>query len=573
MIWKYRKNIDPDIAMKLSRELAKPTKFCQFLLNRGFRTSEEIKAFTAASLKSLPLPETMPGMDSAVRLFMEARDRGDTVAIFGDYDADGLTATAVLTRTLSSLGYKVISRIPNRLHDGYGLSPQAVQDLHEKGAGLLVTVDCGVSDLEAITLANTLGLPVVITDHHQIPPTLPPAQAIINPHLGGGWEVSPLAGVGVAFMLAWAVQRGLKARGIAADVKPPLVESLALVALGTIADLAPLTGVNRTLVRNGLKFLAKSEWPSLKALKAAARLDKDAEISVRDVGFRIAPKLNAAGRMGSADPALELLITDDELKAGHLADRLEELNKSRYDGQIKLLGMAMEKLKKIDHKSRLTVVLDGESWPKGLLGLVASKISEITHKPSVLLSVENGFASGSGRSVPGFDLFTALSLTRDLCVSLGGHSEAAGLKLKEGDLEAFKEAFEEGASKQPLPATESEVTIDFEATFSDLPVLFKYFADLEPFGQNHPAPNVVLRNVKVADAMPTRSNGDKHMILRVMEGANTVSLVGFNMAEKLAEVEPLVDIVFCYDASISNYRIPGWRLVDFKTAGTSTNPW
>jgi single-stranded-DNA-specific exonuclease len=520
------------------------------------------------------MPEQMPGMNEAVEAFIRARRNGDTVAVYGDYDADGLTATAVLMRILTSLGYKVVCRIPDRLTDGYGLNPAAVEELYNSGARLLVTVDCGVSDMEAILLANKLGLPVVVTDHHQIPPVLPPAQAIINPHLGKGWEVSPMAGVGVAFMLAWAVFRALVHRGEVEEreLKPQLVESLSLVALGTIADMAPLTGVNRILVRNGLKFLAKSTWPSLMALKHAARLDKEPAITVRDVGFKLAPKLNAAGRMGSAKPALDLLISDDSRSAGILAGRLEELNKSRYEGQTRLFNAAMEKYNELDFRDKRTVVLAGEGWPKGLLGLAASKLAEITRKPVVLLNLEDGIAGGSGRSAPGFDLFTALSAARGCCISLGGHSEAAGLKLKEENLEAFKQAFEESAARQPLPAPESELIIDFEAELSDLPVLFEAFSDLEPFGQRHPSPTAVLRNVKVADASPAKTNGDKHMVLRIIDASGPLSLVGFNLSPKLNEVEPLMDLALSYDTTVTHSRLPGWRIVDFKSAGASVYP-
>ncbi|MDR2350788.1 MAG: DHH family phosphoesterase, partial [Deltaproteobacteria bacterium] len=245
MIWNYRGYADPDEARHLSRELGKPFKYGQFLIARGMRDLKDIRKFTSPDLGELPPPETMPGMKAAIREFLKARAENKTVAISGDYDVDGLTATAVLTKILASLGYEVINHIPNRLEDGYGLSPKAVENLHRLGAGLLVTVDCGVSDIDAVRAANRLSLPVVVTDHHRLPPELPPAAAIVNPHLGGGWENSPLAGVGVAFMLAWALQRELFLKGLVKSVDPPVKDYLALVALGTIADMAPLVGANR----------------------------------------------------------------------------------------------------------------------------------------------------------------------------------------------------------------------------------------------------------------------------------------------------------------------------------------
>jgi single-stranded-DNA-specific exonuclease len=569
MIWNFRENINPEEARDLSKLLGKPVKYAEFLLGRGLRTQKDIQFFTSAKLKSLPFPETMPGMRDAVEEFLKAREEKRIIAISGDYDVDGLTATAVLTKILKSLGYEVISHIPNRLADGYGLNPKAVEELFALGAGLLVTVDCGVSDMEAILTANKLGLPVIVTDHHNLPPTLPPAKAIINPHLGGGWENSPLAGVGVAFMLAWALRRAFIKRGYCESLPDPLLETLALVALGTIADMAPLIGTNRTLVRHGLKFLSKSEWPSLKALKIASKLDDDYPVSARDVGFRLAPKINAAGRMGSASPALELLVTEDLQRARVLADKLEELNRNRYEGQMRLLGEAQKVLEDETDPYERTVVLAGEGWPRGLLGLVASRISETVRKPSVLFSLEDDMAIGSGRTTSGFNLYEALERTRDLCESLGGHSEAAGLRVKRENLPLFKKAFEKSASLQPLPQPEEKVTVDIEIRFHDLQILFQHFQELEPFGQGNPAPVALVRNVRVTDVLPTRTNGDKHLIFRLFDGTQGLSLVGFNLAKKLDEVEPLLDFLFVFDNNRFNQRLPGWRLLDFKSPGTA----
>ncbi|MDR2351683.1 MAG: single-stranded-DNA-specific exonuclease RecJ [Deltaproteobacteria bacterium] len=574
MIWNYRQPVDLEEARKFALILEKPMKYIQFLQGRGYQSLQDIKDFREADLKSLPAPESLPGMQEAVSYFLQAYSRHDTIAIFGDYDADGLTSTALLTITLESLGFKVISQIPNRLSDGYGLNSAAVRNLHSKGAGLLVTVDCGVSDWEAVTTANELKFPVIITDHHQIPPILPPAQAIINPHLGGGWETHPLAGVGVAFMLAWAIVRAFKYHNLCQKLEPPLVETLALVALGTIADLAPLTGTNRILVRQGLRFLEGTSWPSLKALKSSANLEKDQKISTWDVGFRLAPKLNAAGRMGNANPALELLITKDLARAQKLADVLTTINQNRYDSQVRLLEDALKLLKsQAESPDSRTVVLAKEKWPRGLLGLVASRIAEIFRKPTILLCLENEFAYGSGRSIPGFDLFSALGATRHICISVGGHAEAAGLKLRAADISAFKEAFEESAKLQPIPPQEAEILIDLEVDYDDLEVLYNAFQDLEPFGQGHPAPLVALRDIEVIDAVPTRTKGDKHIMLRLSKGPNSFSFVGFNMAQKLYNLEKKIDLVLSLDNSRFNQKITGWRLVDFKKAGESLPPY
>jgi single-stranded-DNA-specific exonuclease len=570
MIWKYREAVDADEARELAQTLGKPFKYTQFLLGRGLSSLPEIRHFIGGELKTLPLPETMPGMREAVSLFLAAREKGSIIGVAGDFDADGLTATAVLVKILKPLGFEVKCHIPNRLAEGYGLSVKAVEALHAEGVRLLVTVDCGVSDIEAIQAANRLDLPVVITDHHQLPPTLPAAQAIINPHLGGGWEESPLAGVGVAFMLGWAVQRAFKYQGLVGDVSPPLVECLSLVALGTIADMAPLTGVNRVLVRHGLKFLSRTSWPSLKALKSSVNLE-NATISAKDVGFRIAPRLNAAGRMGSADPALELLITEDLKRAKTLARELKDCNNDRYQGQVKLLEEAIKVLPTQVPRENRTVVLSGENWPRGLLGLVASRVAELVHKPTVMLSLENGCAMGSGRSAPGFDLYSALDATRHLCLSLGGHSEAAGLKLKLENLDDFKRVFEESAQTQPLSQTEEEITVDLEINYQDLAVLYDAFQDLEPFGQGNPNPIVVLRDISVTDASPIRLNS-KHLLLRLSDGARAFYLEGYNMADKINQIERVVDLALAFDNTRFFKKIAGWRLVDLKAAGASSAP-
>ncbi|MDR2612341.1 MAG: DHH family phosphoesterase, partial [Deltaproteobacteria bacterium] len=409
--------------------------------------------------------------------------------------------------------------------------------------------------------------------HHHLPPVLPRAAAIINPHLGGGWERSPLAGVGVAFMLAWAVQRALKFKGVPCEMRPPLVENLALVALGTVADMAPLTGVNRTLVRHGLRFLGSVGWPSLSALKNSSRLDDPGSVTVRDVGFRLAPKLNAAGRLGSAEPALELLITEDPRRARELAESLEAINRDRYESQKRLLEKALGQLEAEGGPEGRTVVLAGEGWPRGLLGLVASRVAEVTRRPTVLLSLEGDLAVGSGRGAPGFDLYEALCGARGLCLSMGGHSEAAGLRLERAKLPLFREAFERAAALQPPSPEDDELEVDLELALDDLVPLGDSFRDLEPFGQGHPAPVAILRGVRVTDAGPTRSGGDRHLVFRLSDGVQSYSMTGFNMAPRLPEVAPVMDFAVAYDGSRWGPRSSGWKLLDFKRPGEAPCPW
>ncbi|MDR2141998.1 MAG: single-stranded-DNA-specific exonuclease RecJ [Deltaproteobacteria bacterium] len=562
MIWNFRP-YDPGLARVLATELGRPLKFGEFLTARGFRGAQEARDFLSGELRGLPAPETLPGLERAVELFLEARRQKKIVAIVGDYDVDGLTATALMWRILRDLGYEVITRVPNRLTEGYGLSPLAVRELLERGAGLLVTVDCGVSDQEAIELADQAGLPVVVTDHHQLPPKLPKAQAILNPHLGEAWKSHPLAGVGVAFMLAWGLQRALKREGVELSVS--LVEHLALVALGSVADLAPLRGPNRILVRHGLNFLARCAWPGLVALRRKA-LRNEGQVTTRDVGFRLGPRINAAGRLGQAEIALELLLATDQAKAEELAERLEALNQTRLREQSRLLEEAMEKLadQELESEGARVVVLAGAGWPRGILGLAATRVAELTNRPTIILSVDGDLAVGSGRSVAGFNLFEALEPLRDLCLSLGGHAQAAGLKIQVAQLPRFRAALEVAAQRQAPPPVEPELDVDLLVDLPDLAVIAPILAKMEPFGPSNPAPVAVARGTAVLEASPTRTGGDQHMMLRLFDGSTRVNLVGFGLAPRLPEIGSRLDVAVMLETERFGRPEPNWRLLDFK---------
>lgn len=567
MIWRFR-DINPDRARQLAADLGQPLKVGEFLTARKFRAADEVKQFIRADLKTLPAPMTMTDMDKAVARLISARRNDELVAVCGDYDADGLTAAALLTRGFSDLGLRTVTRVPNRLTDGYGLKPNIVLELAEQGVSLIVTVDNGISDHTAITAAAGAGVEVIITDHHHLPPELPPALAIINPHRDAIWEESPPAGVGVAFMLLSALKRGYLEDGLLeAGGGPPLMEYLALVAIGTIADLVPLTGPNRILVRHGLSFLAGSRLPGLAALKKISRVSGD-RIGPRDVGFRLAPRLNAAGRLGSADPALELLLADEEPEAARLALRLEELNKQRHQGQNKLCAEALERLEEEISPDSRTVVLAGLNWPKGLLGLAASRVAENTGKPTVLLSLAEGRAVGSGRSAGNFNLYEALNELRHLFVSFGGHSQAAGLTLAEENLADFRAGLEETARSMTDFSDEAELWVDLTAELGDLEALARPLAALEPFGQANPAPVVVISRALVADARPTDSGGDQHLKMVLGTGLGRRTVVGFNLAPRLCEVNREMDLALSLEFSEYKGQIsPSWRLVDFRQPG------
>ncbi|MDR3038657.1 MAG: single-stranded-DNA-specific exonuclease RecJ, partial [Candidatus Adiutrix sp.] len=554
MIWTFR-HIDPAAAGRLAADLGQPLKMGEFLAARSFKSAAEVRDFIRSDLQSLPSPLTLTDMDKAVVRLRTARLKGEITAICGDYDADGLTATALLVRGFRELGLTGLARVPNRLTEGYGLRPGAVEELAGRGVSLIVTVDNGVSDLEAVKRAAALGLDVIITDHHRLPPVLPPALALINPHRDALWRSQPLAGVGVAFMLLAALKRHLREAGLLAEgAGPALLEYLPLVAIGTIADLAPLRGVNRVLVRHGLTFLASTTWPGLAALKKVARLVAK-RVGGRDVGFRLAPRLNAAGRLGSVDPALSLLLAEAEEPAASLAVRLDELNQQRYQGQNRLSREALERLELEISPDRRTVVLGDADWPRGFLGLAASRVAETTHKPTVLFRLEGGLAVGSGRSYGRFHLYRALDSLRHLFVSFGGHAQAAGLTLPAECLAEFSAGLEEAAQAEPDFSAEPELEVDLAADLGDLETLARPLAALEPYGQGHPPPVLVIPRIQVLEPRFTDSGGEAHLKMTLAGGLARRKVVGFNLGRRLSEVTPEMDVALSLEMNEYQGRV------------------
>ena len=561
-MWQLKK-FNHELAAELAASLNQPLVLGQFLAARGFKDADSVRLFLSPELKNLPSPMSLPNMEKAIRRLLVALKNGEKVCVCGDYDADGLTATALLTKGLKAFGHHVVAHVPERLTEGYGLKDTAIKSLAQAGVKLVVTVDNGISGHDAALAANKLGLDLIITDHHRLPPTLPDAFTIINHHLSKDWASSPLAGVGVAFMLLAAVRRFYESEGVFSGPAPSIMNLLALVAIGTIADLVPLIGANRCLVRQGLKFLALSKEPGLLALKNIANLTEGARVSARDVAFRLAPRLNAAGRLGSSRPALDLLLCDDQQQADILAAKLEELNRKRRQEQDSLSVEALEMLEVELSPDCHSIVLAKENWPKGLLGLAASRVLEFTGKPTILFSINEGQAVGSGRSVDRFNLYQALNQLRHLFIAFGGHSQAAGLTLALENLAEFKSSFEKIAADNAC-FEEEIIYYDCQSQLSQLPVLAAALSNFEPFGPENPAPTVMLPAVKILEAKPTDSKSDRHIKLLLSDGLVRQNVVGFNLASRLHEVSPMMDILLHLE--ISEFRgqlCPSWKLLDF----------
>jgi single-stranded-DNA-specific exonuclease len=553
--------VDSEAAAELGRALGLSPVAAGMLVRRGYGDPDGARAFLNPSLKDLPNPRSFTDMDQAVDRILTAMDNKEPIAVYGDYDADGLTATALLCILFRTLGISPVPYIPHRLEEGYGLNEKALEQLAQQGIKLVVTVDCGVSDHSAIKKARQLGMSIIITDHHQLPPSLPKADAVINPQRDGR-ELRILSGVGVAFFLAGGIRQALRERGNAGH-EFNLAPMLSLVALGTVADVMPLTGVNRILVTMGLKHLARPPLPGLTALKKAAAVEPDRDMTARQVAFRLAPRLNAAGRMGSPQPGLDLLLTDAPDQADALASELEGLNRERRRMQAQTFKQAMAMIDPDD--SGRTIVLAREGWSRGVVGLAASKLAEIYRRPSILLALEDGMAIGSGRSIAGFNLFAALSQCRDLMVRFGGHEQAAGLSIDPQNLPDLTKAFEDVAQREiddsiliPTLEIEAEVTLDeLQGGLMD------ELSRLAPFGTGNPEPVLALREMKVVSACAV--GGQSHLKMCLSQNGRTLETIGFGLGSVLPDLGPRVRVAVTRHTSQYRGRTThGWKIVDIQ---------
>ena len=405
----------PELVAAVMARHGVPRLVARILLNRGLAAEDDILAFLDPSLERLNPPFELPDLEAAAARLGRAVRQGEPVAVYGDYDADGITATAVLHQFFRELGLNCFPYIPDRLTQGYGLKIEALKELAAQ-ARLVVTVDCGISDAEEAAWAKAQGLEVIITDHHEIPPELPDALAVVNPkRVGHAYPFGELAGVGVALLLALGVRADLRAEGWFRQHREPNLRSyLDLVALGTAADVVPLVGENRILVRQGLKVLEESRRPGIIALKEVTQLDGK-PISYQNVVFQLAPRLNAAGRMGQARCALELLLSDDLAQARVQARYLHNLNRQRQALEEQVLKQAQAMIRRDHLAARSVLVLAGEDWHPGVIGIVAARLADEYHRPAALVSLENGRGRGSARSIEGFHLFQGLHALAARC--------------------------------------------------------------------------------------------------------------------------------------------------------------
>ena len=514
---------------QLSQRHQVPELVAQILFNRGLVEPEDIDAFLEPTLGHLQPPGSLQDLPRAVERLTRAVLAQEAILIYGDYDVDGLTATALLRHFLEGVGAQVSSYIPNRLTQGYGLHGPALADLAARSR-LLVTVDCGISNRVEVAQAVSLGMDVIVTDHHEPPAALPPALAVINPKRRDcQYAYKDLAGVGVALNLALGLRACLREAGwFQHRPEPNLKEYLDLVALGTAADVSPLTGVNRILVSQGLQVLAESRRPGLQALKEVAGLPPG-PLSLRDVVFRLAPRLNAAGRLGHTQAALELLLTDDWQQARQLALNLDRLNRERQAEQAAILAAAEEQIRRQGWQHRPALVLAAAGWHPGIIGIVAAKLVERYYRPVALVSLADGLGRGSARSVDNFDLYAGLCACQDQLLQFGGHPAAAGFTLAEAQVDRFREAFEAVVQTALGPeAGRPELTLDAQATLAQLDEEFFFHLNrLRPFGPGNPLPVLACLKTQCLDSWIV---GQDHVKLRLSQNGKIMTAIAFDQA-------------------------------------------
>ncbi len=528
---------DPAQVRRLAAELSLPEPLAGILVQRGYADPETARHFLRPSLAGLADPHSLAGVDRAVEVIAAAVKARRRILVHGDYDVDGQCASALLTRALAFAGADVTAFVPHRLRDGYDFGEAGIAKARDLGAGLIITCDCGITAIEPVERARAAGMQVVVTDHHLPGPELPSADAVVDPQRADDRSgLTQLCGTGLAFKL---VQALVPALGLSPNLPLHLLD---LVALATVADVVPLTGENRTLVKHGLKLLGASRWPGLRALVDACGLDGRA-VRASHCGFILGPRLNAAGRIGDAADGLRLLLTDDPAEAAALAVRLDQLNGERQQLDQRMLEEALERVEAAPELEP-GLVIDGDGWHPGVVGIVASRVVERFGRPTFLIAFDGAIGRGSGRSISRFDLHAALGECHELLERYGGHHMAAGLTLRRERLDEFRSRFAAIARRQLAPEDLGpEQRVDLEIALRDAtPELERLARYLEPCGAGNPSPVLGVRGVRLARRTIV---GNGHL-RGVLEDADArLGAIGFQWADRAAGLgEGPLDVAF-----------------------------
>jgi len=551
----------------------------QVLHARGFSQVDSARAFLGTKLSDLHDPSGLPGINAAADLIVQAIQDKRRITIYGDYDVDGITGTSILWHCLQLSNATVDYYIPCRLEEGYGLNNAALQQLHEEDPQrLVVSVDCGIASVAEAAMAKSIGLELIITDHHHIGSQLPDALVLVHPRLPGStYPFGDLCGAGVAFKLAWAIcQRLGDGKKASPRMKEFLKQAVGLAALGTVADVVPLLGENRVIVRYGLQTVREQSSLGMKALMRVAGLFDKPELRADDIGFGLGPRINAAGRLGQARLAVELLTTENAERATKLAEYLDTLNNNRKTVERRILKQAREMVAEHpEWEKHKTLVLAHHDWHPGVIGIVASRVTEEFGKPTVLIALrDDGTGQGSGRSWAGFDLYSGLESCREHVVSFGGHKAAAGVRLKATAVGSVRETLASWAAENFHPtAADTELRIDAEVLLSE--VTFPAVRELErlgPFGQENPQPRFVASRVELAEPPKTMGEGDRHLAIKVRQQGTTMRGVAFgrgDWAEQLQSTVGPISVTFAPVINTFNgFNKVELHLIDWKPAAS-----
>lgn len=538
------------------------------LANRGVTSPEQATRFMQANMDAMPSPWELEGMQAATQRIQTALTNKEKILIFGDYDADGITATALLSHFLKAAGARVVAHLPHRLKEGYGLQPKHINQLAAPAAvSLIITVDCGSSSHAAVEAARRFGIDVIVTDHHNIE-TRPEACAVINPKLENQPEsLSGLAGVGVAFYLAIALRMALRDEGWWHQRAEPNLKSLCdLVAIGTIADMAPLAGVNRMLVKAGLAQMNSNPRPGIRALRRVSAAN-EGPITSEEISFRLTPRINAAGRIAHAKTALDLLNATDDEEAQPLAESLHQLNGRRQAIEREILDGILHQLdNRPDLLTRKSLLLASPGWHEGVLGIVAAKLAAQYHRPTILLATQDEISKGSGRSIPQVDLFAAVSQCAELLERFGGHQQAAGLAVKTANIGRLQTAFENSISA--LLSSEQDppcLTIDAETAFSQItPQLLNELEQMEPFGETNPAPLFLARDVRVVTGTMIRQRHRRMTLTQPSWRERPLAAIQFNLSPEAPRPNSFGQLAF----RLQWNRYNGKREIQLVVEGT-----
>lgn len=533
--WEYY-SADVEMINKIQKDFETDRLLATILVNRGITKKEEIRKFLEPTREDFHDPFLMPDMQIAVDRILEAMYHQEKIIIYGDYDVDGITSISVLETFLKERGLMVSSRIPKRLEEGYGLNKEAIKKIYDEGYRLMITVDCGISGLEEIEYANSLGITTIVTDHHEPLEELPKALAIIDAkRKDNQYPFNQLAGVGVVFKLIQAI-------GIRLNLEEKeYLKFLDLVCVGTISDIVPLVDENRVIAKLGLRLVSVTKNLGLKCLLQVAGYKR---VDSNTISFGIAPRVNACGRMGHETEALEIFLSKDPEEVKKLSEKLNEYNKVRQDIEKSIVEEALELITKNHEIEKNTIVIGSKGWHHGVIGIVSSKITEMYFKPSILVSFEDGMAKGSGRSVPGFDLHEALCRSSKYLEKYGGHEMAVGLTLKEGNFEKFKKEFEKIAKEENVEEILPVIYIDGVVSAEDIkPEFVRQLRKLEPFGEGNKVPLFSYKGLKI-NSIRSLTEG-KHLKLTLKDEYLMIDAIGFYMGHLVNEyrIGDKIDVV------------------------------